>query len=162
ARAPSTATPASTASSASTSATATTPGPPPSSRPSSASPQPSAVTTAGEPSPSAGTWAGPTGRATRAASTSTTCGTGSPPGAAAICRHHGWGAKSVIGQLEWSDWKSDPRGFDMHDMRNRVAARLGSKPTSPAPAKPPTPATKPKVSLAHVVYAAKHDPAAAQ
>src|SRR5690606_2055344 len=82
--------------------------------------------------------------------------------AAAICRHHGWGAKSVIGHLEWSDWKSDPRGFDMHDMRNRVAARLGSKPTSPAPAKPPTPATKPKVSLAHVVYAAKHDPAAAQ
>ncbi|QTD96957.1 endolysin [Streptomyces cyanogenus] len=32
--------------------------------------------------------------------------------------------------------------------------------TVPAPQKPPT--TKPKVSLAHVVYAAKHDPAAAQ
>lgn len=31
-----------------------------------------------------------------------------------------------------------------------------------SPAKPPTPSTKPKVSLAHVVYAAKHDPAAAQ
>jgi hypothetical protein len=34
-------------------------------------------------------------------------------------------------------------------------------PTPPAPAKPPTPA-KPKVSLAHIVYAARHDPAAAQ
>ncbi|MFB7244662.1 endolysin [Streptomyces populi] len=33
--------------------------------------------------------------------------------------------------------------------------------SAPAPAKPPTPA-KPKVSLAHIVYAARHDPAAAQ
>jgi len=32
---------------------------------------------------------------------------------------------------------------------------------APTPAKPPAPA-KPKVSLAHVVYAARHDPAAAQ
>ena len=28
--------------------------------------------------------------------------------AAAICHHHGWSAKSVIGHKEWSDWKSDP------------------------------------------------------
>lgn len=37
-----------------------------------------------------------------------------------------------------------------------------SWPAFPAAPKPPKPATKPKVSLAHVIYAAKHDPAAAQ
>ncbi|GFE20006.1 peptidoglycan recognition protein family protein [Streptomyces nigrescens] len=82
---------------------------------------------------------------------------------AAICRAHGWSAKSIIGHLEWSDDKSDPRGFTMPDMRARVAKRLGSKPagsSTPKPSKPPT--TKPKVSLAHVVAAARKDPAAAQ
>ncbi|GGW98549.1 N-acetylmuramoyl-L-alanine amidase [Streptomyces chartreusis] len=44
---------------------------------------------------------------------------------AAICRHHGWGAGSVIGHLEWQPGKSDPRGFTMQDMRGRIAARLG-------------------------------------
>ncbi|GAA4905326.1 peptidoglycan-binding protein [Streptomyces coeruleoprunus] len=52
---------------------------------------------------------------------------------AAICRAHGWSAKSVIGHLEWSDWKVDPRGFTMPSLRARVAGRLGTK---PAPAKP--------------------------
>ncbi|MFC4956100.1 peptidoglycan-binding protein [Streptomyces mauvecolor] len=47
---------------------------------------------------------------------------------AALCRAHGWSAKSVIGHLEWSDWKSDPRGFGMPDMRSRIAARLSGKP----------------------------------
>jgi hypothetical protein len=44
--------------------------------------------------------------------------------AAAICRHHGWGAGSAIGHLEWQPGKVDPRGFSMQDMRGRVAARL--------------------------------------
>ncbi|ROQ82092.1 N-acetyl-anhydromuramyl-L-alanine amidase AmpD [Streptomyces sp. CEV 2-1] len=44
---------------------------------------------------------------------------------AAICRAHGWTARSVIGHLEWSDWKVDPRGFTMPALRDRVAARLG-------------------------------------
>ncbi|MGP3986666.1 N-acetylmuramoyl-L-alanine amidase [Streptomyces sp. 3N207] len=44
--------------------------------------------------------------------------------AAALCRHHGWGARSVIGHLEWTDQKSDPRGFTMDDMRERIAERL--------------------------------------
>jgi hypothetical protein len=59
---------------------------------------------------------------------------------AAICRAHGWGAKSVIGHLEWSDQKSDPRGFTMPGMRKRVEARL-AKPTSsqPTPTAPPAP-----------------------
>lgn len=47
---------------------------------------------------------------------------------AAICRAHDWGAKSVIGHLEWSDWKVDPRGFTMSGMRARVATRLSSPP----------------------------------
>jgi hypothetical protein len=43
---------------------------------------------------------------------------------AAICRHHDWGAGSVIGHLEWQPGKVDPRGFSMQTMRGRIAARL--------------------------------------
>jgi hypothetical protein len=45
---------------------------------------------------------------------------------AAVCRAHGWSAKSTIGHLEWSDWKVDPRGpgISMSDLRIRVAERL--------------------------------------
>ncbi|MFF4184437.1 peptidoglycan-binding protein [Streptomyces sp. NPDC001691] len=49
---------------------------------------------------------------------------------AALCRAHGWSAKSVIGHLEWSDWKSDPHGFAMASLRARIAARLAGKPVS--------------------------------
>ncbi|MDH6225047.1 MULTISPECIES: N-acetylmuramoyl-L-alanine amidase [Streptomyces] len=44
--------------------------------------------------------------------------------AAAICRHHGWSARSVIGHLEWQPGKVDPRGFTMGALRERVAERL--------------------------------------
>ncbi|MFJ5221971.1 N-acetylmuramoyl-L-alanine amidase [Streptomyces sp. NPDC088400] len=44
--------------------------------------------------------------------------------AAAICRYHGWGARSVIGHLEWQPGKVDPRGFSMTEMRERVHDRL--------------------------------------
>ncbi|MFV0135443.1 N-acetylmuramoyl-L-alanine amidase [Streptomyces sp. HMX87] len=44
--------------------------------------------------------------------------------AAAVCRAHGWTAKSAIGHLEWSDDKSDPRGFTMASLRTRIAERL--------------------------------------
>ncbi|MFD3324146.1 N-acetylmuramoyl-L-alanine amidase [Streptomyces sp. NPDC058701] len=44
--------------------------------------------------------------------------------AAAICRFHGWTARSVIGHLEWQPGKVDPRGFTMSAMRTRVAERL--------------------------------------
>jgi hypothetical protein len=47
---------------------------------------------------------------------------------AALCRHHGWSERSVIGHLEWRPGKVDPRGFTMASMRNRVRTRLGSKP----------------------------------
>ncbi|MGW4027989.1 N-acetylmuramoyl-L-alanine amidase [Streptomyces sp. NPDC004838] len=45
---------------------------------------------------------------------------------AAICRVHGWSARSVIGHLEWQPGKIDPRGFTMASMRARIAERLNS------------------------------------
>lgn len=44
--------------------------------------------------------------------------------AAALCRHHGWNERSVIGHLEWTNQKSDPRGFSMDDLRKRIKERL--------------------------------------
>ncbi|MCX4446916.1 N-acetylmuramoyl-L-alanine amidase [Streptomyces sp. NPDC087866] len=44
--------------------------------------------------------------------------------AAAICRHHGWTARSVIGHREWQPGKVDPKGFSMNDMRDRIHDRL--------------------------------------
>ncbi|MET9802300.1 N-acetylmuramoyl-L-alanine amidase [Streptomyces sp. NPDC006368] len=44
--------------------------------------------------------------------------------AAAICRRHGWTARSVIGHKEWQPGKIDPRGFSMNTMRARIAERL--------------------------------------
>ncbi|MER8042273.1 peptidoglycan-binding protein [Streptomyces sp. NPDC094032] len=63
---------------------------------------------------------------------------------AALCRAHGWGARSVIGHSEWSDWKNDPRGFGMPVMRERVQKRLGSAPAAkPTPPKPAAPRYQP-------------------
>lgn len=44
--------------------------------------------------------------------------------AAAVCRFHGWTARSVIGHLEWQPGKVDPRGFTMSSMRARVTEHL--------------------------------------
>lgn len=69
---------------------------------------------------------------------------------AAIIRAHrakgdqwGLGGKSVIGHLEWSDWKSDPRGIDMRKFRSDVAACLAQPAgkwgvSTPAPSQPLT------------------------
>lgn len=38
----------------------------------------------------------------------------------AICHAHGWTEKSVVGHLEWSDWKSDPAGLPMPTFRSHV------------------------------------------
>ncbi|WP_405664982.1 peptidoglycan-binding protein [Streptomyces sp. NBC_01166] len=59
---------------------------------------------------------------------------------AAVCRAHGWSARSVIGHLEWSDWKVDPRGFTMPALRDRIATRL-SGPASGTPADRPADGT---------------------
>jgi hypothetical protein len=67
----------------------------------------------------------------------------------ALCRAHKWGAKSTIGHLEWSDWKSDPKGaaVEMPKMRDYTAAALKAKPgvwtLKPPATKPPTTPTKP-------------------
>ncbi|MFG2269147.1 N-acetylmuramoyl-L-alanine amidase [Streptomyces chartreusis] len=73
---------------------------------------------------------------------------------AAICRHHGWTERSIIGHLEWQPGKSDPRGFTMAWMRERIAKRLGVKPQTTAPPKP----VKPVVDLSRLVAAAQSDP----
>ncbi|MFD7031819.1 N-acetylmuramoyl-L-alanine amidase [Streptomyces sp. NPDC059917] len=44
--------------------------------------------------------------------------------AAALCRAHGWTARSVIGHLEWQPGKIDPKGFTMRSMRDRVTELL--------------------------------------
>ncbi|MDH6189108.1 hypothetical protein M2168_002140 [Streptomyces sp. CZ24] len=74
---------------------------------------------------------------------------------AAICRVHGWGARSVIGHLEWQPGKIDPRGFSMGSMRNRIAARLDQDEPGPLPAP-----KRPKVSLSRLIAAARSDPPA--
>ncbi|CAM5722561.1 MULTISPECIES: peptidoglycan-binding protein [Streptomyces] len=56
--------------------------------------------------------------------------------AAALCRAHGWGERSVIGHLEWQPGKIDPKGFTMASMRSRVKDRLGDH--APGPSKPDT------------------------
>lgn len=42
----------------------------------------------------------------------------------AICRLHGWNARSVIGHLEWQPGKPDPRGVSMDNIRKKIQARL--------------------------------------
>ncbi|MGW7473649.1 peptidoglycan-binding protein [Streptomyces cyaneofuscatus] len=61
--------------------------------------------------------------------------------AAAVCRAHGWGERSVIGHLEWQPGKVDPRGFTMASMRDRIGKRLD---VDPVPAKPVPSKPKPK------------------
>lgn len=78
--------------------------------------------------------------------------------AAAICRHHGWGAESVIRHLDWQPGKIDPMGpgLDWRILRARIAARLERK----APAATPAPKT-PVVDLSRLRQAARTDPAKA-
>ncbi|WP_406418071.1 N-acetylmuramoyl-L-alanine amidase [Streptomyces sp. NBC_01614] len=75
---------------------------------------------------------------------------------AAICRHHGWSERSVIGHLEWQPGKVDPRGFTMAWMREKIAKRLGVKPQTTLPPKP----VKPSVSLKKLRDAAETNPRA--
>lgn len=85
---------------------------------------------------------------------------------AAVLRFYGWSVNSAIRHLDWSDWKSDPKGIDWDDFRDRVAKLLeGDKPTQPKPDPtpvPPKPAPLPTVSLKAVQDAARRDPTAPQ
>ncbi|MFD3535225.1 N-acetylmuramoyl-L-alanine amidase [Streptomyces sp. NPDC058664] len=69
---------------------------------------------------------------------------------AALARAHGWNEKSIIGHLEWSDWKSDPKGPDnvvaMPGLRLRIDERLLHPASwSPGTATPKPPAPTPPV-----------------
>jgi hypothetical protein len=58
---------------------------------------------------------------------------------AAICKHHEWGERSVIGHLEWQPGKIDPRGPGWPGMdaaRTRIKAELKPPATKP-PVTPP-------------------------
>jgi hypothetical protein len=82
---------------------------------------------------------------------------------AAICRKHGWGARSALRHLDWQPGKIDPRGpgMDWDHILDQVAKRLGSKPaTNPAPPEPLPKPTAPTVSLARLIEAARKNPAA--
>jgi hypothetical protein len=57
--------------------------------------------------------------------------------ATAVCRHHGWNGRSVIGHLEWQPGKVDPRGLSMPGVRSAVDKRLKGKPAAPKPSPPP-------------------------
>lgn len=48
--------------------------------------------------------------------------------AAAIARYYEWTEKSIIGHLEWSHYKSDPKGFPMAQFREDVKACLAAPP----------------------------------
>jgi hypothetical protein len=76
----------------------------------------------------------------------------------ALCRAHGWTARSAIRHLDWQPGKVDPRGpgMDWSAVLAAVAERLGTKP----PAKPlPAPA-RPVVDLSKLVAAARSNPSA--
>ncbi|MET8475442.1 N-acetylmuramoyl-L-alanine amidase [Streptomyces sp. NPDC006422] len=74
--------------------------------------------------------------------------------AAALCRAHGWTARSVIGHLEWQPGKIDPKGFTMASMRARIADRLGAQPPSDPLPKPKRPA----IDLSKLREAARTNP----
>ncbi|GHH87794.1 N-acetylmuramoyl-L-alanine amidase [Streptomyces capitiformicae] len=75
---------------------------------------------------------------------------------AAICRVHSWSAARVIRHLDWQPGKVDPRGIDWTLMRERIAKRLGEKPSVPTLPKP----TLPVVDLSKLVAAARSNPPA--
>lgn len=56
--------------------------------------------------------------------------------ATAIVRHYKWTEKSVIGHLEWSHYKQDPKGWPMAQFRGDVRDCLAAKP-GVWPSKPP-------------------------
>lgn len=60
---------------------------------------------------------------------------------AAVLRHYGWSAGSALRHMDWSDWKSDPKGVDWDWFRAQLTSRLGGAPsdgghTDPGPVDP--------------------------
>lgn len=78
---------------------------------------------------------------------------------AAVCDFYGWSVNSVIRHLDWSDWKSDPKGVDWTKFRASVSKYLAAHGTpAPTTPKPTTPPAKPVVDLSNLIAAAKRDP----
>ncbi|MEL3944887.1 N-acetylmuramoyl-L-alanine amidase [Streptomyces sp. LNU-CPARS28] len=77
---------------------------------------------------------------------------------AALCRAHGWTARSALRHLDWQPGKIDPRGpgLTWADIQARVATRLGTKP----PSEPLPQPQRPTVSLRKLAVASRKDPAA--
>lgn len=75
---------------------------------------------------------------------------------AALCRAHGWSARSVIGHAEWSAAKIDPRGFTMPSMRTRITTRLATAATKPP--KPAVPSKPTQPSKPHKPATPRHQP----
>lgn len=80
---------------------------------------------------------------------------------AATCWLYGWSARSVLRHMDWSDWKSDPKGFNWDEFLTDVQALLDTE-RGDAPRPPEKPQGPPVVSLARVVAAARRDPAGPQ
>jgi hypothetical protein len=82
--------------------------------------------------------------------------------AAATCWLYGWSARSVLRHMDWSDWKSDPRGVDWVKFQDAVQQLLDAERTDTEPQATEEPSGPPVVSLKHVVAAARRDPSAPQ
>lgn len=78
---------------------------------------------------------------------------------AATCWLYGWSARSALRHMDWSDWKSDPKGVDWSEFLDDVQQLLDDeRGTDPDPEQPPKPQPLPVVSLADVIAAARRDP----
>lgn len=80
---------------------------------------------------------------------------------AATCWLYGWSARSALRHLDWSDWKSDPKGVDWDEFLDGVQKLIDAENDGDEQPKPPTtpkPQPKPVVSLKHIVAAARRDP----
>jgi hypothetical protein len=86
---------------------------------------------------------------------------------------HSWGVPNVwpmgrptdfVPHRSESAWETQGGWYGHSQVPENTHQDPGSWPAfvETTPSKPPTPATKPRVSLKHVMYAAQHDPAAAQ
>lgn len=81
---------------------------------------------------------------------------------AAVCWLYGWTARSALRHLDWSDWKSDPKGVNWDEFLEAVQRLLDAGQGGGGPEQPEEPEQPPVVSLKHVVAAAKTDPSAPQ
>lgn len=78
--------------------------------------------------------------------------------AAAVCSLYGWSATSVVRHMDWSDWKSDPKGVNWDGFLGDVQRLLDAAEAPKPQPVDPKPKPVPTVSLKAVQAAAKRDP----